>query len=661
MSDVDNPHQLDKQDLIAAARKLWGPATGKTKNEWRFGAHGSKSIKLDDLVWFDHEDGNGGGIVELCERAGINGSYHEPGRTRDQAQTENWEPAIPPGDAPINMLTCDSLFTYHDANGGLLHYVRRLEHPRRFLPLTWGSLNHAPAAWHMKAPRPPLPLYNLADIRELDPEVILLCEGEKAADAANRKIEAEQLPWIAMSWYGGAGRAKDADVAPLLRTGRKVLIWPDADKPGLAARDVLLGMIPGADSLDVTGLADGYDAANLKAEEKIEDFVRARAPKPQPGTVPPSPSPPPPPPPPGSTASASTATTPTPGPDPADITGWDAIPPPRPQWVVPELIPIRQVTLFSGEGAAGKSTIALHLAAATVLGMGWLVSVPEQGPAFFIDAEDDLDIIHWRLDAIRKLYSTTFAELHEKGLRIWSLAGKDALFTSVDKNKGVIRQTQLYKFFLEQAQIIKPKIIVIASSANVFSGNENDRPQVTLFVNMLKALAIVCTGAVVLVSHPSLQGINSGTGLSGSTQWHNAVRARMVLHGAEDEPNLRELEFQKNQYGPLSEKVVLEWKDGMFLVKPGMNSIDKAARELKAENIFLYLLKARASSGRHLSDRPQSRHYAPKVFATDQTAFEAKLKKPDLEAAMERLFAKGTIRAEPYGPPSDKTTHIVLV
>jgi hypothetical protein len=33
----------------------------------------------------------------------------------------------------------------------------------------------------------------------------------------------------------------------------------------------------------------------------------------------------------------------------------------------------------------------------------------------------------------------------------------------------------------------------------------------------------------MLLSHPSLTGINSGTGLSGTTGWHNSVRARMYF------------------------------------------------------------------------------------------------------------------------------------
>lgn len=274
MSHVDNSHTLDKQDLIEAATKLWGKPTKRSRNEWRFGTRGSKSIRLDKLVWRDHEADEDGGIVELCRRAGINGTYRKPDTAVEKIR-DDWQPQTPPGEAPINKLTCDRLHTYRDVNGSVLHYVKRFEGPpRKFLPLTWGVLNGAAADWRLKAPKPPLPLYGLADLHELNPELVILVEGEKTADAANTKITAEQLPWLAMSWYGGAGRARDADVSPL--KGRRVVVWPDADKAGLKARDTLLEMIEGASALNVEGLSEGFDAADLKTEEKIKDFVEAR-------------------------------------------------------------------------------------------------------------------------------------------------------------------------------------------------------------------------------------------------------------------------------------------------------------------------------------------------------------------------------------------------
>jgi RecA-family ATPase len=98
--------------------------------------------------------------------------------------------------------------------------------------------------------------------------------------------------------------------------------------------------------------------------------------------------------------------------------------------------------LFSGEGAAGKSTVQLHLSAAHVLGRDWLGTMPTPGPAIFIDAEDDEDVMHWRLAAIAKHYDVTFAKLIKAGLHLISLAGHAVLATV---NRGKLEPTARYK------------------------------------------------------------------------------------------------------------------------------------------------------------------------------------------------------------------------
>jgi hypothetical protein len=83
-----------------------------------------------------------------------------------------------------------------------------------------------------------------------------------------------------------------------------------------------------------------------------------------------------------------------------NMSRWDDEEPPPREWAVHERIPLRQVTLFSGEGAAGKSTVQLHECAAHTVARDWLGSLPMPGPAIFVDAEDDRDEIHRRLAAV---------------------------------------------------------------------------------------------------------------------------------------------------------------------------------------------------------------------------------------------------------------------
>ena len=71
-----------------------------------------------------------------------------------------------------------------------------------------------------------------------------------------------------------------------------------------------------------------------------------------------------------------------------DMTNWDNEPTPQYEWAVRDRIPLRQTSLLSGTGGIGKSTVQLQLSVATVLGLHWLGSMPELGPAFFIVAID---------------------------------------------------------------------------------------------------------------------------------------------------------------------------------------------------------------------------------------------------------------------------------
>src|SRR6516165_6940875 len=154
---------------------------------------------------------------------------------------------------------------------------------------------------------------------------------------------------------------------------------------------------------------------------------------------------------------------------------------------------------------------------------------------WFVECEDDETELHRRARCIADYYETPISEAIKGGFRLISFAGHDAVLATVSKS-GKLEPTPLYKAFLEEAGDIKPKMIGIASSANVFAGSENDRSQVQQFVGMLTRIAMAANGAVNLISHPSLTGINTDSGLSGTTQWHNAVRARFYMRSVNPEP-----------------------------------------------------------------------------------------------------------------------------
>jgi RecA-family ATPase len=256
--------------------------------------------------------------------------------------------------------------------------------------------------------------------------------------------------------------------------------------------------------------------------------------------------------------------------------------------------------------------------------------MPERGPAFYIGAEDDRDELHIRLAAIAKHCGVTFKELVEGGSHVLCLLGQDATLCAAGGKSGKVEVTSLYRQLYEAAGDIKPKNISIDTLSRAFAGSEIDRVQVYAFAMHMQALAMVAEGSVTVLSHPSLQGMSSGSGISGSTAWHGAFRFRQYLkglkpeNGERPESDLRELEFKKNQYGPTGETIVLRYQHGLFLPEGGMSNLDKLAREKRKKlswRCWRGLSGKGAMSATSLHRRPMRRppsakRIPPKAFAS---------------------------------------------
>jgi RecA-family ATPase len=338
-----------------------------------------------------------------------------------------------------------------------------------------------------------------------------------------------------------------------------------------------------------------------------------------------------------------------------NIGAWQNQPVPERVWTVKDRIPGSNVTLLSGEGSVGKSILALQLGTAVVLGRDWLGTLPEPGPALIVCCEDDSGELWRRLDLIFRHYEAAYTEF--KDMHLMALAGEETLMAVPDRN-GLIQPTKLFGRICEAACDIRPSLIVLDNAADIYGGNENDRAQVRQFVSMLRAMAIAAGAGVLLTSHPSLTGINTGTGLSGSTAWNASVRSRLYFKRAttdrdeEPDPDLRVLEVMKSNYGPIGETIQLRWKNGLFVPINGMSNLEKLAAEQKVDKLFLDLLNRYQRQGRNVSDKPKANSYAPTMFAADPEAKTSHIRKDALVASMGRLFAAGKLQNEHYGPAS---------
>jgi RecA-family ATPase len=351
-----------------------------------------------------------------------------------------------------------------------------------------------------------------------------------------------------------------------------------------------------------------------------------------------------------------------------NINAWTGRAPPEREWAVQDRFPLRNVALLSGEGSTGKSILLMQLGAAHALAKDWAQTLPEPGVFLYLNAEDEEDELERRLGAIAEHYGASVADL-ERDYHIVARAGQDAILGYPDRN-GLIQPTPLFDQLKEAACDIRPKLIGLDTSADIFGGNEIDRTQVRQFIGLMRKLAITGNSAVLIALHPSLTGISTGTGLSGSTAWHNSVRARAYLtsEASEDgqDTGLRQLDFKKNNYGPISASVTLQWKtvgqSGVYVPVSSGSTLDKAATNTKAEHAFLDLLRSYNGQGRFVSHKVGP-SYAPAQFAKEEAAqklaVKDKARSKELEAAMNRLFAANKIKVENYGRPSRPYNRIV--
>ena len=128
---------------------------------------------------------------------------------------------------------------------------------KKIRPLWWDG-----SKWLWKAPPAPRPLYRLDALRSRPDAPVLIVEGEKAADAAQRLFPEA----VAITWPSGCKAIDKADWTPM--AGRRCVLWPDADDVGrqamakLAPRLLAAGAAqvrivhPPADALEGWDLAD---------------------------------------------------------------------------------------------------------------------------------------------------------------------------------------------------------------------------------------------------------------------------------------------------------------------------------------------------------------------------------------------------------------------
>jgi RecA-family ATPase len=330
-------------------------------------------------------------------------------------------------------------------------------------------------------------------------------------------------------------------------------------------------------------------------------------------------------------------------------------PAPEREELVSDLIPAKIIGGLYGDGAVGKSLLAMMLGVAVATGRPWLNRIVRKGPVVYVCCEDDEAEVHRRLENICREMNVDMAALGD--FHIVPLVDEDSVLASSDVRSNVLTTTPLYAQLVELTGDVKPQLLIGDTLADIFAGSENDRMQAKQFVKLMRKLVIPHGGTGLILAHPSVDGMRSGKGTSGSTGWNNSFRWRGYLDKVLDEqdnepdPTHRVLRTKKLNYGPQGGEIELRYQNGCYVLRShGVNMSDPMWRTKRADRVFLDLLRKGIAQNNRVSLQPKGGCYAPTIFRTD--ASKQGVTFAEMKEAMQRLIDSNKIENAPYGAPS---------
>lgn len=357
-------------------------------------------------------------------------------------------------------------------------------------------------------------------------------------------------------------------------------------------------------------------------------------------------------------------------PDPLDFAELALRAPTKPQFILADWLPIGYATLLAGHGGVGKSAIGLHLAVCVAMGLPFFGIATERMRVLYLSCEDRESILHWRLTHICAWLGLNMAELAGQ-LDILDLVGQDVVLWERDPRTGYTI-TPAFDRLAARVELTRPRLLIVDGVSDTFGGNENARTEVKRYINALLS-PLGADGALLILGHvakPAAASGATGDGYSGSTQWHNAVRARWYLYpetekGEDGERDRRSgklmLELQKSNLGRTDQALTFQWNDEarLFLATSAFGAgaigggLLDSIRRNKADRVILDAFRKLTSMGQSPSDGTTSTSYLPRL------AFDFKLgeglTKRELGDAMRRHMTDRKLKREQIGTYSNRS------
>lgn len=261
------------------------------------------------------------------------------------------------------------------------------------------------------------------------------------------------------------------------------------------------------------------------------------------------------------------------------IVQWADIPDVQREWLIPSWLPANTVTMFTGEGGAGKSWLTLQAVCQIACGLRdaflnpdfeKVADITARRNVVFATYEDEPAEIKRRLQALasRMTWIANSLTTIEQHLHIVDMRGIGSVWgpglgNHIQNTGDLLAAGEDLRKICEDEEA---QLLVIDPLSGAFGGNENDRTAVYDFVSSFRGWGDIAKCAMLVIGHLPKSQEGKASGFSGSTAWEASARSMWMLSKksfTEGEGNDKEnkhywaLEHTKSNYAPLQSMIPL--------------------------------------------------------------------------------------------------------
>jgi RecA-family ATPase len=354
-------------------------------------------------------------------------------------------------------------------------------------------------------------------------------------------------------------------------------------------------------------------------------------------------------------------------------------------WIVPGFIMKDVLNGVYGDGGTGKDYLLLQLALAMACETRWLGREVAPGKVLYINVEDHLSRIRWRQHYICQYLESKYQidaslKQHPDRLRVLPMMGRSTIMAAYNPRTGLVQPTPLLTAIRQLIESYQPALVIIGNRVNVFGVDQVSDVQARQCIELLNGIVVDYKTTIIMPGHVSVrsQKDESGTsasGSSGSVQWSNGLRHRLLLtkpqpdtEFGDDTSFSRALTVLKSNDAPTGIRIEMQWSKAHSLyvaddedinVTGNNKELTQEEFELEVEEECLRMLRTALHMDQRLSAQPRANNNIATVFANDPDC-KFRGKRPLIDAAIKRLFASGKITIQKYGYASDNTRRIVI-